>query len=102
MTVLFSSFRYDRITVSSLLDDKSHLSTTREKYKSYEVKTPWVGYISEERALQLQVEGGVAAGMGIGIQMYDPYNDEYDDTYDSQNVGAADNDSADELFTVKR
>ena len=53
------------------------------------------------RALQLEAEGGVA-GMGMGIEMYDPYNDEYDDTYDSQNVGAADNDSADELFTVKR
>ena len=60
-----------------------------------------MGYVSEERALQLQMEGGVA-GMRMGIEMYDPYNDEYDDTYDSQNVGAADNDSADELFTVKR
>ena len=61
-----------------------------------------MGYVSEERALQLEMEGGVVAGMGMGIEMYDPYNDEYDDTYDSQNVGAADNDSAHELFTVKR
>ena len=61
------------------------------------------GYVSEERsrAQQLQTEGGMA-GMGMGIEMYDPYNDEYDDTYDSQNVGAADNDSVDELDTVKR
>ena len=87
--------------MSSLLDDKTHLSSTRDKYRSYEVETPWMGYVSEERALQLEAEGGVA-GMGMGIEMYDPYNDEYDDTYDSQNVGAADNDSADELFTVKR
>ena len=61
-----------------------------------------MGYVSEERALQLEMEGGVVARMGMGIEIYDPYNDEYDDTYDSQNVGAADNDSADELFTVKR
>ena len=88
--------------MSSLLDDKSHLSLTRDKYKSYEVETPWVGYVSEERALQLEMEGGVVARMGMGIEIYDPYNDEYDDTYDSQNVGAADNDSADELFTIKR
>ena len=94
-------FRYDRSTVSFLLDDKTHLSSTRGKYRSYEVKTPWMGYVSEERALQLEAEGGVA-GMGMGIEMYGSYNDEYDDTYDSQNVGAADNDSADELFIVKR
>ena len=44
-----------------------------------------MGYVSEERAQQLQTKGGVA-GMGMGIEMHDPYNDEYDDTYDSQNV----------------
>ena len=91
--------RYDRTTVSSVLDDKSHLSSTRDKYRAYEVETPWMGYVSEEKAQQLQMEGGVT---GMGIEIFDPYNDEYDDTYDSQNVGAADNDSADEIFTIKR
>ena len=65
------------------------------------METPWRGYVSEERALQLQTEGGVV-GTGMGMEIFDPYNDEYDDTYDSQNVGAADNDSADELVAVKR
>ena len=92
--------RYDPTTVSSLLDDKSHLLSTREKYKAFEIETPW-SYVSEDQALQLQTEGGVA-DIGIGNEIFDPYNDEYDDTYDSQNVGAADNDSADELFTVRR
>ena len=59
-----------------------------------------MGYVSEERALQLEAEGGVAR-MRMGIEIYDPYNDECDDTYDSQNVGTVDNDSANELFTVK-
>ena len=86
--------------MSSLLDDKSHLSSTRDKYKAFEVETPW-SYISEDQAFQLQTVGGVA-DIGMGNQIFDPYNDEYDDTYDSLNVGAADNDSADEMFTVKR
>ena len=54
--------------MSSLLDDKTHLSSTRDKYRSYEVETPWMGYVSKERALQLEAEGGVA-GMGMGIEM---------------------------------
>ena len=33
---------------------------------------------------------------------FDQYNDEYDDTYDSHSVGAADSESAEDLFTVKR
>ena len=33
---------------------------------------------------------------------FDQYQDEYDDTYDSHNVGAADNETAEDLFTVKR
>lgn len=100
MCAFYVTFRYDPATAASMLDDKSHLSSTRGMYKTFEVETPW-SYVSEEQALQLQTGGGVA-DIGMGIQMFDPYNDEYDDTYDSQNVGAADNDSADELFTVKR
>ena len=77
------------------MDDKSHLSSTREKYKAFEIETPW-SYVSEDQAAQLESD------MGMGIGTFDLYNDEYDDTYDSQNVGAADNDSADEMFSVKR
>lgn len=33
---------------------------------------------------------------------FDQYQDEYDDTYDSHNVGAADSETAEDLFTVKR
>ena len=41
-------------------------------------------------------------GRGLDLSEYDEYDDEYDDTYDSQNVGATDQDSADELLAVKR
>ena len=34
--------------------------------------------------------------------VFDQYQDEYDDTYDSHNVGAADSETAEDLFTVKR
>lgn len=47
--------------------------------------------------------------MQIGISVMEPdvyefdqYSDEYDDTYDSHLVGAADNDSSEELFTIRR
>ena len=33
---------------------------------------------------------------------FDQYQDEYDDTYDSHSVGAADSETAEDLFTVKR
>ena len=42
-------------------------------------------------------------GRGLDlIPEYDEYDDEYDDTYDSHNVGATDQDSADEMTAVKR
>ena len=41
---------------------------------------------------------------GLDANAYNMYDDEYDDTYDSQNVAAADADSADELgdLTARR
>ena len=101
--------RYDPDSASVVLDDKTVVDFSRDRYKTYEIETQW-SYVSEEDAHQLQVGGaeGVAntemldmLGMRFGMQ-FDLYNDEYDDTYDSQNVGAADNDSADELLSVQR
>ena len=91
---LFPS-RFDgSLNPSSLLDDKSHLDATRDMYKAYEYGGSY-GYQGEgeweERGEELPF-----------LFEYDQYNDEYDDTYDSHNVGAADQVSADDLFTVKR
>lgn len=82
--------------MSVLLDDKSHLETTRGRYRAYEVETP-LDYASEDSAWQLATDAGGMVGEGFDVM----YDDEYDDTYDSHNVGAAD-DATDEQYTVKR
>ena len=95
VTIFFFSSRFDgSLNPSSLLDDKSHLDATRDLYKAYEYGGSY-GYQEE----------GEREGQGEELPFlfeYDQYNDEYDDTYDSHNVGAADQVSADDLFTVKR
>lgn len=69
--------RRDRTNLQTLLSDKSDMTeSVKERYSSYDV-------FNEHR------------------RMVNLYDDEYDDTYDSQNVGAQDADSADEL-TVRR
>ena len=82
---LFSIFvtchRKDRSTISTLLDDKSHLEATREHYSTF------------------ASEGGEG---GEGGFLFDQYDDEYDDTYDSHSVGAQDAVSTDDIFTVQR
>ena len=89
--------------MSSVLDDKSHLVATRDRYKEYAVETPW-DYASENDAFRLEADDmGVATG-GVGVvgAGFDTmYDDEYDDTYDSHNVGAPD-DATDEQYTVSR
>ena len=96
--------RFDSGGVASVLDDKSHLQGTRDRYRAYEVETPW-DYISEEKAGELESCGNMEAVMEElhpGRAEFDlMYDDEYDDTYDSHNVGAAD-DANDELFVVQR
>ena len=85
--------RFDgSLTSSSLLDDKSHLDATRDLYKTYEYGGSY-GYQWEGEGQEEELPF---------LFEYDQYNDEYDDTYDSHNVGAADEMSADVLFTVKR
>lgn len=90
--------------MATVLDDKSHLKGTRERYKAYEIETPW-DYISEEKAGELEACGDTEAAVSAafpGRTGFDlMYDDDYDDTYDSQNVGAAD-DATDETFTVRR
>lgn len=73
--------RKDRSTISTLLDDKSHLEATRELYSTF------------------ASEGGEG---GEGGFLFDQYDDEYDDTYDSHSVGAQDAVSTDDIFTVQR
>ena len=89
------------------MDDKSHLERTRERYKAYEIETPW-DYISEEQAgviENLEEEEQLDVLVAMAPQVWGSfdklYDDEYDDTYDSHNVGASD-DATDELFAVKR
>ena len=63
----------DKLSLKSLMTDRSYItSSVRTRFSRYDVF------------------GGI-----------DEYDDEYDDTYDSQNVGALDADSADEL-TARR
>jgi len=69
--------RRDKGSLKTLLSDKSDITeTVKERYSAYDVfnRHAWTASL---------------------------YDDEYDDTYDSQNVGAQDADSADEL-TVRR
>ena len=69
--------RRDKGNLKTLLSDKSDITeTVKERYSAYDVfnRHVWTASL---------------------------YDDEYDDTYDSQNVGAQDADSADEL-TVRR
>ena len=83
--------RFDGSTIHSLLDDKSHLDSTRELYKTY----TYGGTYEEEGEEE-------SAGDGHFMFEYDQYNDEYDDTYDSHQVTATDSVSTEELFSVKR
>ncbi len=102
-TILYL-YRFDSEGVATVLDDKSHLKATRERYRVYEIETPW-DYVSEEKAGELEACGDTDAAVSAtfpGKSTFDLlYDDEYDDTYDSQNVGAAD-DATDEMFTVRR
>ena len=69
--------RRDKASLKTLLTDKSDITeSVKERYSAYDVfnRHVWTASL---------------------------YDDEYDDTYDSQNVGAQDADSADEL-TVRR
>ena len=77
VTKVHKGKRRDRTNLQTLLSDKSDMTeSVKERYSSYDV-------FNEHR------------------RMVNLYDDEYDDTYDSQNVGAQDADSADEL-TVRR
>lgn len=103
MKFLCNPNRFDPVSAGSLLDDKSHLEGTRERYRAFEVETPW-DYTSEELAARAEFEGEGSSLIVVPQVMagFDAlYNDEYDDTYDSHSVGAAD-DSTDEQFTVQR
>ena len=51
-------------------------------------------FVSQEHVERLKES---LFGSERDVSLYDMYDDEYDDTYDSQNVGAQDQDSADEL-----
>jgi len=84
--------RFDASTLPSLLDDKSHLDSTRQLYKAYE----YGGSYEEDEGEEV-----AAAGFDLTFE-YDQYNDEYDDTYDSHHVAAADSVSTEELFSVRR
>lgn len=69
--------RRDKGNLKTLLSDKTDITeSVKERYSAYDVfnRLAWTASL---------------------------YDDEYDDTYDSQNVGAQDADSADEL-TVRR
>ncbi|XP_043925681.1 activating signal cointegrator 1 complex subunit 2 [Protopterus annectens] len=69
----------------SLLNDKSHISQLKGRYEQYSI-------VVEEVPVQPEEEGG--------SRFYrDDYEDEYDDTYDSNQVGANDADSDDELIS---
>lgn len=69
----------------SLLNDKSHISQLKDRYEQYSI-------VVEEVPVQPEEEGG--------SRFYrDDYEDEYDDTYDSNQVGANDADSDDELIS---
>ncbi|XP_064394350.1 activating signal cointegrator 1 complex subunit 2-like isoform X2 [Halichondria panicea] len=83
--------RFDPTSSSAVLNDKTHLEETRETYQQYDVETSWT--YEEPREW-----GGVSGDQ----YEFDQYSDEYDDTYDSHVVGAADNDSAEDLFSVRR
>ncbi len=74
---------------SALLNDKTHLEETRALYQQYDVETSdtYQGPGEEDRDDHYE---------------FDQYSDEYDDTYDSHVVGAADNDSADDPFSIRR
>jgi len=85
--------------VASVLDDKSHLLETREKYAEYQVEVSYDYYTGDDGGVNA---GGVCGDMAMHVPGLDiMYEDEYDDTYDSHNVGAAD-DATDEQFVVKR
>ena len=83
-----------------MLDDKSHLLETRDRYAGFQIETKY-GYVSEDQACRLEMDEdcGERTPYVPGLDIM--YEDEYDDTYDSQNVGAAD-DATDEQFVVKR
>ena len=94
-TIIFlCSHRFTPSSASGVLNDKAHLSKTRGTYRQYEVEVGWA----------YQGAGGGEGLPGVMEDEYefDQYSDEYDDTYDSHIVGAADNDSSEELFTVRR
>ena len=77
VTKVHKGKRRDRANLKTLLSDKSHITgSVKDRYAAYDVfnRHAWTASL---------------------------YDDEYDDTYDSQNVGAQDADSADEL-TVRR
>lgn len=93
--------RFDPDSVASVLDDKSHLLETRDRYSGYQIETRY-DYVSEEQACRMEMEGECGEELTPYVPGLDiMYEDEYDDTYDSQNVGAAD-DATDEQFVVKR
>ncbi len=83
--------RYDAPSGSAVLNDKAHLEATRDLYQQYDVETneTYQGPGEEGGALEDRYE-------------FDQYSDEYDDTYDSLVVGAADNDSSDDPFSMRR
>ena len=70
---IYKGKKREKLNLKTLLNDKSYMTTS--------VQTRFSRY---------DVFGGI-----------DEYDDEYDDTYDTQNVGALDADSADEL-TARR
>ena len=90
--------RFDSISTGSVLNDKTHLEGTRERYDAYKIETEG-DYISEEQLSKMLEDGFASRVVGYGYNLM--YEDKYDDTYDSRNVGAAD-DATDEQFIVKR
>jgi activating signal cointegrator complex subunit 2 len=67
----------DKTNLGSLLADKSHMTeSVKDRFNMYDV----YGKLNKGPA-------------------FDEYDDEYDDTYDSLDIGAQDDDSADELTT---
>lgn len=92
--------RFAGSSTTHVLNDKSHLAVSRESYRQYENETPSTYPDLEEG----EERGNLGAPMGTGAGAYefDQYSDEYDDTYDSHMIGAVDNDSSEEVFTLGR
>ena len=77
LTRVHKGKKRDETTLKTLLADKDHMTDSmKERYNRYDVFGQFTKPVD-----------------------FDEYDDEYDDTYDSLDVGAQDDDSADELTT---